>query len=211
MPRTRAVGAATGTPPGRVPLFVSFPFPFAGRADFASAMRSPPASVICSWPAVRRSAVASGVRERKRGETAGGANYTVHTAERTHSAPSSSLAASIWRRIQPDTQKFFSVLLGAPGKKFTSDELISLTNVSGGRAFAATLTWPGNYCRDAERSQFWQYANRQYRIEPNVAAIFAAEVNRVGSGVADQLGGTVVSQIAARLGIRAPSRHNHSA
>jgi hypothetical protein len=83
------------------------------------------------------------------------------------------LAASIWQRIQPDTQKVFSVLLRAPGKKFTSDELISLTNAPGGRAFAATLTWPGNYCRDAGRSQFWQYANRQYWIEPAVAAIFA--------------------------------------
>jgi Family of unknown function (DUF6416) len=82
------------------------------------------------------------------------------------------LATDIWQRIQPGPQRVFSVMLRAPGQRFTSDELAAMTDVPGGRAFAAALTWPGNFCRDVGRRQFWEYTNGQYWIEPNVAAIF---------------------------------------
>jgi hypothetical protein len=83
------------------------------------------------------------------------------------------LATYIWQRIQPGPQRVFAVLLSAPGKRFTSEELIAVTNVPGGRAFAAALTWPGKFCQDAGRKKFWEHTNGQYWIEPNVCAIFA--------------------------------------
>lgn len=91
------------------------------------------------------------------------------------------LATSIWQRMQPGPRQVFSVLLDAPGKKFTSEELISAANVAGGRVFAAALTWPGKFCRDAGRELFWHFADGQYWIEPGVATIFVKARSAAGN------------------------------
>lgn len=92
------------------------------------------------------------------------------------------LATEIWQRIQPGPQKVFSVLLGAPGEKFTREKLIAETGVPGSRAFSAALTWPGKFCRNAGRKLFWSHTNGLYWIEPDVAVIFAKASSASHSG-----------------------------
>lgn len=87
------------------------------------------------------------------------------------------LAERVWASLSETARKLFTVLLDAPDKPFSGEELALLVGAdTGAGGVAGKFGWPGRYCRSVGRRQAWKYVypdgKVRYSMSPHVAALF---------------------------------------
>ena len=89
------------------------------------------------------------------------------------------LAKVVWEKFSPRAKAMFSMLMDAPGQKFSAVQLAEALDIPNGMyGVAGVLAWPGRHCLAVGRTIPTQYEEgskgegSSYRIEPEVAELF---------------------------------------
>ncbi|MFE9207515.1 DUF6416 domain-containing protein [Micromonospora sp. NPDC007230] len=67
------------------------------------------------------------------------------------------LARKVWGKLSDSAKALFSILIDAPGREFSGDELAERLGMSGKNAVAGLLGWPGRHCIEAGREWLWDW------------------------------------------------------
>ncbi|MGI8803152.1 MAG: DUF6416 domain-containing protein [Solirubrobacteraceae bacterium] len=84
----------------------------------------------------------------------------------------------LYARLAPGAQELFDLVAGAPGRRFSGNEVAARLHLEkGAHGVAGILAWPGRYCRHLERALPIATEGRtdggtDYFMEPEVAALF---------------------------------------
>ncbi|WP_407939514.1 DUF6416 domain-containing protein [Nocardia terrae] len=87
------------------------------------------------------------------------------------------LAAEVWDRLSDKARALLSVLVDAPGREFSGQELAELLGLSGSQSAAGILSRPSRLCAEAGRGYMWRwrYPDGQpcvYSMDEDIAALF---------------------------------------
>lgn len=95
------------------------------------------------------------------------------------SAEDGALAAELWGKFSEAAQGLYSILIDAPGEKFSGEELAKRLGLAKGKyGIAGVLAWPGRYAAAAGRHMPIAYedgpagAGANYWLTPELAALF---------------------------------------
>lgn len=89
-------------------------------------------------------------------------------------------AAWLYGKLAPPARELLDLLVDAPGKRFSGNELAAELGLEkGAHGVAGILAWPGRYCRKLGRELPIATAGRDdggtdYYVVPDVATLFAA-------------------------------------
>lgn len=102
------------------------------------------------------------------------------------SSSDTELAGVFWDKLSDQARRLFSTLIDAPNERFSGDELSQMLGIEKGKlAIAGLLTWPGRYCREANRTFPWSFDYpegelAEYWFTEENAALFRAARDRQG-------------------------------
>lgn len=100
--------------------------------------------------------------------------------ERQHwSAKDQTEAEWLWSKLSKNARAMFTVLIDAPDRKFTGEEIAETANIpNGASGVAGVLAWPGRFCLQQRRHlpTHWRAgeddAPSVYWMTPEVADLF---------------------------------------
>ena len=120
----------------------------------------------------------AGVRSGRRGPGRYG-RPPRHEAE-PWSARDADQAAWLYGRLAPPARALFDLLIDAPGRRFTGNDIAARLRLEkGAHGVAGILAWPGRYARKLGRAFPISTDGRpdggtDYLMEPEIAELFAA-------------------------------------
>jgi hypothetical protein len=88
-------------------------------------------------------------------------------------------AAWLYGRLAPPARELFDLLSGAPGERFSGNDVAARLGLEkGAHGVAGILAWPGRYSRKLGRelpilTEGRQDGGTDYYMEPEIAALFA--------------------------------------
>ncbi|MEA2219387.1 MAG: hypothetical protein QOJ35_2013 [Solirubrobacteraceae bacterium] len=96
------------------------------------------------------------------------------------SAQDADQAAWLYGKLAPPARELLDLLVDAPGRRFSGNEIAARLRVEkGAHGVAGILAWPGRYSRKLGRelpiaTEGREDGGTDYFLEPDVAALFAA-------------------------------------
>lgn len=103
-----------------------------------------------------------------------------HPDAQPWSAQDADQAAWLYGRLAPPARELFDLLIEAPGRRFTGNEVAARLRLEkGAHGVAGILAWPGRYCRRLGRTMPVATEGRpdggtDFFMAPDVAELFAA-------------------------------------
>lgn len=103
------------------------------------------------------------------------------------SAQDADRAAWLYRKLAPPAQRLFDLLAGAPGERFSGNDIAARLSLDkGAHGVAGILAWPGRYSRRLGRvlpiaTEGRDDGGTDYYMAPEVAELFTAAHGSAGS------------------------------
>lgn len=108
-----------------------------------------------------------------------GAPWSPHGEPAAWSAQDADQAAWLYGRLAPPARELFDVLIDAPGRRFSGNEIAARLRLDkGAHGVAGILAWPGRYSRKLGRAfpiatEGREDGGTDYYLDEDVAALFA--------------------------------------